>query len=64
VSCALALGACSQHKTAVARPAPPPAPPVAAPADDEPPIPVAAPREPVETEEIAPPPRAQPGKKS
>jgi hypothetical protein len=63
VSCALALAACGQHRTATVHP-PPPAGPVATPVDKDEPVPVAAPRDPVQTEEIAAPQYARPNKKS
>jgi hypothetical protein len=64
LGCALLVGACGQRQP-VARPATPPA---AAPAttknDLDEPVPVAAPRQPVETEQVAPPGGTRPGKKS
>jgi hypothetical protein len=52
----IALGGC-QRKPVVARTAPPPAPPpAAAPVEEKEPVPVAAPRVPVETGGLEPPP--------
>ena len=63
LACALLAGAC--HQKPIARPAAPPAPaPVAKSVDLDEPVPVAAPRQPVETEQVAPPAGARPGKKS
>jgi hypothetical protein len=74
--CALWLGACSQstlarfglarkpavaHQSAPAQPAPSAA---AGPAVDAEPVPAAAPREPVETERVAPPPGVRSEQKS
>ena len=53
----IALGGC-QRKPTVARTAPPPAPPpAAAPVEEKEPVPVAAPRIPVETGGVEPPPQ-------
>jgi hypothetical protein len=71
---ALCLGACTPQQmryfgfsrkpevAKVAAPAPAPAAPTAAPEDE--PVPVAAPRVPVETERMAPPAGGQPGRRS
>jgi hypothetical protein len=51
----IALGGCQRQPT-VARTAPPPAPAPAAPVEEKEPVPVAAPRIPVETGGVEPPP--------
>ena len=75
LSCALWLGACSQstlarlglaRKPAVANQSAPAqaAPPAAALPDDQEPVPAAAPRVPVETQRVAPPPGVRSEQKS